>query len=87
MLHPKAVGKILHSHTEHRIAKVNVLYNLVVVGVVLISLYELSSWNDHVRFSLCGYANYCAIWLKVLRQDIKIRFPPMYDSRFMACCA
>jgi hypothetical protein len=35
--YPKAVNWIFHSQTEHRIAKVIVLLNFVVVGVVLIS--------------------------------------------------
>ena len=48
--YPKAVDWILHSHIEQRIAKVNVLLNFFVVGVVLICFYELSS-----GMAMCGF--------------------------------
>jgi len=82
MLYPKAVDWILHSHAEHRIAKVNVLLNFVVVGVVLISPYELSS-----GMTMCGFLFVVMLITMQFgsRYCVKIGFPPLYDSRFMAC--
>jgi len=50
MSYPKAVDLIIHSHIEQGFAKVNVLLNSVVVGVVLISSYDLSS-----GMAMCGF--------------------------------
>lgn len=48
--YPKAVDWIFRSQIEQRIANINVLLDFVVIEVVLISSYELSS-----GMAMCGF--------------------------------